>query len=172
MTKGTARRPSCTVQRSWGDFCEQPSAEDVPFPICSHHALELVDHLADVRRDTLAAGVTRISPRNRSERVEQTRAIKAITAGKHTIYAVQFPDGVIKIGCTGDLAARYNAYVADGGQIVGFRFGGFDDELALHKTLEPHRARAREWYHPTAEVLAVVNAMRESFNMPPLDQAA
>src|SRR5690606_24251911 len=36
----------CTVQRHGGDFCDPPSAEHVPFPICERHAAGLYRHIA------------------------------------------------------------------------------------------------------------------------------
>lgn len=36
--------PYCTVQRKHGDFCDAPSVEDAPFPICQAHVDRLLKH--------------------------------------------------------------------------------------------------------------------------------
>lgn len=33
--------PRCTVQLATGEFCDADAAEDMPFPICERHALQL-----------------------------------------------------------------------------------------------------------------------------------
>lgn len=105
--------------------------------------------------------------RNKPERVEQTRALRALTAGVESVlYAVRLPDGVIKIGCTTDLATRRLSY--RDGEILAFIPGTFADEKAIHKTLAPHVAWGREWYRPAPAVIAVVNEMRAHFNLEPL----
>jgi hypothetical protein len=96
----------------------------------------------------------------------RTQAIHAMTGGEPVVYALRLLDGIIKIGCTRDLPKRRTAY--DRSEILAFRFGDEQDEQAIHATLIPHRARGREYYHPTPEVLAVVNDMRSDFNLPPL----
>lgn len=90
-------------------------------------------------------------------------AIGAMTQGRHVVYAMRLPDGVIKIGCCKDLARR--AYGLHG-EILGFRFGDFAEEKAIHANLVEHRARGHEYYHPTPAVMAVVNELRDEFNLP------
>jgi hypothetical protein len=55
-----------------------------------------------------------------------------------------------------------------GGEILGFRAGDRADETDLHYDLREHVHHGREWYHPTPEVFAVVNAMRDDFGLPHL----
>ncbi len=38
----------CTVQRRKGDFCDAESAEDMPFPICSHHGIQLFVRMKEI----------------------------------------------------------------------------------------------------------------------------
>ena len=83
-------------------------------------------------------------------------SLRALQAGERVVYAMRLPDGVIKIGCCKDLANRSSMLH---GQILGFRFGDFEDEKAIHATLVKHRARGREYYRPTPEVMAVVNEL-------------
>lgn len=120
------------------------------------------------RYGTWADTEVRTGPkRNRAELVEQTNAIRALTGdAESVIYAVQFPDGVIKIGCTTNLVRRRYGYRQH--EILGFRPGDMAEEKAIHETLSPHLAWGREWYHPVPAVLDVVNGMRAHFNLEPL----
>ena len=40
------RLERCTAQHSDGSFCDVPTAEDMPFPICLHHAKQVFARLA------------------------------------------------------------------------------------------------------------------------------
>lgn len=93
----------------------------------------------------------------------RTQALRAILGDAAVVYAVRRKDGIIKIGCTKRLWRRVTELR---GEIVGFRFGGLDDEAAIHAGLIEHRASGHEYYHPTPEVLTVVNAMRDEWNLP------
>jgi hypothetical protein len=83
------------------------------------------------------------------------------------IYAVELSDGTIKIGCTTNLLNRLYWYSQFEGEVelVAFKPGGFDEELDIHERLKGHRAKRREYYHPNAEVIAVVNEMRTALGM-------
>lgn len=101
--------------------------------------------------------------RVRTELNDRGRAIDALVQGRQVVYAFRLADGTIKIGCTSNLRARRNHYV--GSDILGFMFGDYEDEQAIHVELVQHRARGHEYYHPTPEVLAVVNDMRDTFGL-------
>lgn len=70
------------------------------------------------------------------------------------VYFAQARDGTIKIGTSINVDDRLRSL----GRLRLLRTvpGGFTAERVLHHALEAHRARGREWYHPTAEVLACV----------------
>jgi hypothetical protein len=105
--------------------------------------------------------------RNRFERTEQLEAIRALVGdAPRVLYAVQFGDGTIKIGCTADLPSRLGNYGPC--DVIAFRAGTMAEELAIHHSLRPHLHHGREWYHPTSEVFAVVNDMRDDFGLPHL----
>lgn len=89
----------------------------------------------------------------------------AMRAFGSVVYACRLPDGVIKIGHTGDLATRTRAI---GGELLAFVPGTFDDEHAIHARLADHVHHGREWYFPTPGVLAVVNEMRARLGMEPV----
>lgn len=98
---------------------------------------------------------------------ERAKALRALTQGLSVVYAMRLPDGVIKIGCSTDLAGRRRCVHAEA-EILGFRFGELEDERAIHAILAPHRVRGREWYEPHPAVLDVVNEMRAEWNLPPI----
>jgi hypothetical protein len=97
---------------------------------------------------------------------DRAEALRALIGDRSVVYAIRLRDGIIKIGCSANVRSRRNFYT--GSEIVGFRFGDYADEQAIHAQLRSSVARGREYYHPTAEVLAVVNDMRQDFNLPPL----
>lgn len=86
------------------------------------------------------------------------------------IYAARLDDGTIKIGWTRHFGHRLRMLkhaVKQDVELIAFRFGDFEDEQAIHAGLIPHRIEGKqEFYRPTPEVLAVVNEMRESLNLP------
>jgi hypothetical protein len=91
---------------------------------------------------------------------------QALMSVGRVVYAARLTDGCIKIGCTSNLYQRLNQLAAT--ELLGFTPGDFDDEALIHAGLVEHQARGREYYHPTAIVLEVVNEMRERFNLPAL----
>lgn len=81
------------------------------------------------------------------------------------VYAVRLPGRIVKIGCSANLAARIQALGAV--EILAFKPGEYADEQAIHATLVAHRHHGREYYHPSPEVMAVVNQMREDLGLDP-----
>jgi hypothetical protein len=82
------------------------------------------------------------------------------------VYAVRLPGPVIKIGCSSHLGQRMLALGAI--EILAFKPGEYADEQAIHSTLVAHRHHGREYYHPTPEVMDVVNEMREDLGLAPV----
>lgn len=112
----------------------------------------------------VASGATELR-QNRCR--DRSQAIRALCGGERVIYAIRLRDGVIKIGCTARLDRR-RAWFGPDAEVVGFIPGDFDDERAIHDSLAPHVERGREYYRPEPPVLAVVNQMRDRFNLPHL----
>jgi hypothetical protein len=169
MRNPSARIERCTILRGHGDFCDSPSIEDAPFPVCAKHAIKLYAHLSDLTDDeraTLEPVPGHRIPKGNALRREQNAALRAMQAGQTFVYAVRFPDGIIKIGCSTNLAQRFNQYRVDKGELLGFMPGDYALEQEIHQTLRDDRARGREWYHPTPGVIAIVNEMRDGFDMP------
>lgn len=102
---------------------------------------------------------------------ERAAAIDAVIGDRSVVYAIRLADGVVKIGCTSNFRRRRRDFGA-ATKLLAFQFGDAADEREIHRRLRQHLARGREYYHPAAEVIAVVNEMREKWNLPPIaDQA-
>lgn len=106
-------------------------------------------------------GIRRETPKSRGH--DRAQALRAIVGDASVVYAIRMRDGVVKIGCTQRLWRRVNEV---GGEIIAFTLGDLADESAVHEGLRDHVAHGREYYHPTPEVLAAVNAMRDEWNLP------
>lgn len=77
------------------------------------------------------------------------------------IYAIRLDGGVIKIGYTTKLPEREvllrSQHGSKSSQVVGFAFGDYADEQAIHERLSDEIELAAVCAaHPTPEVLAVV----------------
>ena len=172
MKNPSARIERCTILRDHGDFCDLASIEDGPFPVCAKHALKLYRHLADLteeERAEMAPRAATAAPETLGLRRHQNKAIRLLQGADPVVYAVRFPsEGVIKIGCSGNLAQRLGNYRSSGGGLVGFMPGDYALEQEIHRTLREHRARGRELYHSVPAVIAIVNEMRDGFQMPHL----
>lgn len=105
-------------------------------------------------------------------KITSTSRTAALRSLGSIVYAARLADGTIKIGWTARAQDRLRylvAYVQQDVELVAFRAGTYEDEQEIHGSLVAYRIEGkREFYHPTAEVLAVVNAMRADLNMPPL----
>lgn len=99
--------------------------------------------------------------------LSRTAAMKALGS---VVYAARLEDGTIKIGWTEHFENRLRWLANHLGQdveLLGFRSGGYDDEQDIHASLVRHRLDGRrEYYHPTSEVMAVVNKMRSGLGLP------
>lgn len=99
----------------------------------------------------------------------QERATLSREIGE-VIYAIQCPDGAIKIGYTSDLAGRIARY-GHGYKPLGFMAGTRRQEGLIHRTLKQHRVRGNEYYDHSPSVLSVVNHMRAMQGKAPLKSA-
>lgn len=104
--------------------------------------------------------------RKATAEISSPQALAAISAAGDVVYAVKLEDGLIKIGHTKRLHIR-RAQLQ--GKMLGFKFGTYDDEQDVHNALQAYTAHGREYYHPTPEVLEVVNEWRAELDLPLLD---
>lgn len=111
------------------------------------------------------ATIARSLPKSRTEAIRQTHALRGLQGDRSMLYAIRLDDGVIKIGCTVSLSDRRYRL---GNEILAMLPGELDEEFDIHQRLKAHTHHGREYYNPTPEVLAVVNEMREYYNLDPL----
>jgi hypothetical protein len=90
---------------------------------------------------------------------QRAQALRALQQKQSIVYAVRLADGIVKIGCTSDLARRRREFGRDA-EILAMRLGDKALERKIHEYLKPHRAKGIEYYHPTPAVLSVVNGLR------------
>jgi len=104
------------------------------------------------------------------EREPELRRRAALAALGPMVYAVRLPDGIIKIGFSANPASRITRFGPRSQvQVLAIAPGWtLADEQAIHARLRSHVASGREYYHPTVEVLAEVNTMREQVGRGPL----
>lgn len=93
-------------------------------------------------------------------------ASDALAEQGSVLYAVRMRSGLIKIGWTGALDNRLRSLGVRA--VLAFTFGSRDDETEVHRSLRPHVAYGREYYHPHPEVLAVVNEWRTQWGRSPI----
>jgi hypothetical protein len=99
--------------------------------------------------------------------VRQRAIYEALGDLGEVIYALACPDGLIKIGHTSNLMDRRRQHRAAFEDIIAVLPGSYDDEQLIHNSLRDHVARGREYYHPTFDVLAFVNEIRDRAGIPP-----
>lgn len=83
------------------------------------------------------------------------------------LYAVR-TGGLIKFGFTTDAYERIRKYGDIRNSVLALKPGTRADETALHRSLRAHCAKGREYYHPTPEVIALVNEWRTALNFEPI----
>ena len=101
--------------------------------------------------------------------VDRSPIAPSLTALGQVVYAVRTKDGLVKIGCTADLARRARQVGSGMKSILAWQPGTFADEAAAHSRLKPSLARGRETYNPSAEVVAFVNELRSNLGVRPID---
>lgn len=120
--------------------CDRRASPRLPVPLCDPH-IGVVTHQA-----ALAAGQVQPISTPKIDRDKPGR-----------IYYVAVGD-YIKIGWSTRMAGRLSMYPPDS-VLLASHEGTLRDEAALHDRLKRWRAAGNEWYHPTPEVLAVVDAV-------------
>ena len=100
--------------------------------------------------------------------LHRTTAMRLLGA---VVYAARLDDGSIKIGWTERFDLRLHwlkHHAKQNVELLAFMPGTYDDEQAIHAELIDHRHHGHEYYHPTTEVLTVVNDMRAALKLPSL----
>lgn len=157
----------CTAQIYNGEFCDAPSADDMPFPICALHATRVYRRVGEMATGALldpATGLLRtlMSPppqERRSERPQES-VVYYVLIGPH-----------IKIGFTTTLKTRMHAYPPSR-KLLAVEPGDLSKERLRHQQFRAHLAMGNEWFHPATELIEHINGLRRLAGSPPLKTAA
>jgi hypothetical protein len=168
MTRNFIRGTRCTVERRGGQFCDGPSAEGMPFPICAHHATKLYRWIRDSLTEADPLLIATAITRSEDARVAQTEQRRRQT--KPVVYYIQVGD-LIKIGYTIDLRLRVRAYPPSR-KVLATEPGTPALEATRHGQFKDCRAHGREWFHHDPALLTHINRLRSESGASPLDIAA
>jgi hypothetical protein len=100
------------------------------------------------------------------EQVRQRAIYEALGELGEVVYAIDCPDGLIKIGHTTNLRDRRRGHGVQFEDILAVMPGTFEDEQRIHDGLRDHVARGREYYHRHADVMDFVNGIRSRAGIP------
>jgi hypothetical protein len=81
------------------------------------------------------------------------------------VYFIRCADGLIKIGWTRTIARRRTELTSGWANLLAIKPGTFADEQALHHALRAHIAHGREYYHPTPEIMGLINEIRGTYGL-------
>lgn len=149
----------CTAARSNGRFCDGESLPDAPFPICLHHAAEVMRFLAshvprnaDDRTVALARGIGQ--DRKRRAPAEELHERKSV------VYYLRV-GALIKIGTTTNLPARLHAYPPDS-RVLAVEPGGLSVEKQRHLQFADDLRHGNEWFAPSDSLIEHIDRVREA----------
>lgn len=155
----------CTIQLADGSPCDNPSAQDMPFPICGRHASSLYRHVARIMGQLSDDPVFRASWfLDHVERSDQEKA-DAYAARDWRVYYLQVGD-LIKIGYSGDLKARLNQY-PPGRRLLATEPGDAGVEARRHHQFKHLLAARKEWFNPGPDLLAHIRDLNKPANRIP-----
>jgi hypothetical protein len=92
--------------------------------------------------------------------VSRTQALASLPP---VVYFMRMPDGIIKIGHSGDMAHRMSVL---GGELLAFTPGDRTDERAHHKRFAHCLDHGREWFRPEPDLITYVNDLRAGLGLP------
>lgn len=130
-------------------------SDDTAYPLNPYHRQATI--FADCETLTV------VTPLYSHERHGRREAMMALQGGRPMVYAARVAGGIIKIGCSVDIYTRMSQIK---GEILAFKFGDYDDERAIHATLQADLHHGREWFNPSPEVMTVINDMRDGYGLP------
>lgn len=149
----------CTIEHANGRFCDSPSMADVPFPICSHHAFKLYNHMLEVVHTGL--GINRPADKSARDRWTAREAShKEALKAQSVVYYVRIGD-VIKIGFTGNVKQRMSQLRVPIDAILATEPGGREIEATRHKQFADLRVGTLENFRPEKRLIDHIDAVRE-----------
>lgn len=155
--------PRCTVQTRKGNFCDGVAKEDLPFPICGHHALKLYRHMADeLRWHEGEGGLPRLMhlafQQVDEDREREHKRITSTRVHAPVVYYVLIGD-VMKIGTSTNLRARMLTYPPHR-RLLATEPGGRDVEAQRHREYSHLLTAGREWFRFEQDLAEWVQGLR------------
>lgn len=155
---------TCTVLRHNDQFCDAPSADDMPFPICARHAAKLYRHVREqivpLASDPAFALWHNLGEIQRQRDAKQT----ADQAKQHVVYYLQIGPH-LKIGYTGNLKQRLRDYPITR-RLLAYEPGGEQLEAERHREFGEYLDVGNEWFKPGPKLIDHVNRLRATAGAP------
>lgn len=147
----------CTIQGDGGRFCDGNRAPDMPFAICASHALRLYRRMREMLEEV--QGKHHEHPDLYDAMVQQVvdQNHARDNAPLHRVYYVRVGN-LIKIGTTGNLRQRLNAY-PPGSELLASEPGGTDLEARRHRQFRHLLAARNEWFRPGGDLMDHIAAL-------------
>lgn len=154
---------SCTVQLWGGEFCDAPSAEDVPFPICMRHALRLFRHMGQRLREyennmpKMLQVIADQIDENRARDAKRAASKKTIVHDPVVYYVLV--GSLMKIGTSTNLRRRLLAYPPNR-RLLATEPGGRSVESRRHAEFADLLDSGREWFRFEGTLVEWVQSIR------------
>lgn len=172
--------PTCTAQLRSGKFCDRPSADDMPFPICEHHARQVYRRMHETIQAQIGpfsseafslAGLIPVeeqlanAERAEARRKHEGRRQDALDQ-QSVVYYLQEQSGEIKIGYTTNLKARLIALRVSPSDVLATEPGGARLEKMRHGQFKHLRVGRWERFKPALDLLSHIEMIRDHFGAP------
>lgn len=147
------RVPNCTAQRASGSFCDAPTMEGSPFPICLKHAQD-----AWLFIESYVRGPKRYEHPSQSEADRSANAWHGGASG--LVYYIQVGDRV-KIGFTTNIRKRVSNLSLKMADVIAVEPGTETTEFQRHQQFEGDRIHSNgEWFTASDGLMAHTAAVR------------
>jgi len=171
--------PRCTVQLATGEFCDADAAEDMPFPICLHHALQIHKRMREHRSGESPIDAYRVEleqqraayrPGEGSD--ERDAALAQAKADQSVVYYIRLHGDRIKIGTTANMTLRLTSLRVRRDAVLATEPGSYDLERARHQQFADLRYtdgkanRQLEDFAPAQVLLDHIAMLRKHFGDP------
>lgn len=164
------RIPECTIQLADGSFCEAPSIEDAPFPICQSHALAVYQHMDDheqERNDRLLANLRDEFAARRPIYSAAHEAMQRAYEAQSQVYYVRIHDH-IKIGYSVNIKSRLQCLRVTPDCLLATEPGGQQLENVRHRQFADLRYGRWEDFEPADILLDHIQAVKARHGAPVL----
>jgi len=171
--------PRCTVQLAHGEFCDADAAEDMPFPICLHHALQVHQRMKEHRSGESPIEAYRVDLEQRratyrpGEGADERQALlDQAKADQSVVYYIRLSADRIKIGTTVNLKLRLTNLHIRRDAVLATEPGSYDLERARHQQFADLRytdgkaTRQLEDFEPGQVLLDHIAMLRKHFGDP------